>query len=222
MPDGVVWRGDAILFDMDGTVVDSTVAVDRQWRRWAARHGLDAEPLVAVAHGRRTLDTLRDMAPHLASAEEAERFDAEEASDNEGVVEVPGARVLLSSLPAERWALVTSANRALALARMGAIPLPLPRVVVSADDVRRGKPDPEGYLLAARRLEIAASRCLVFEDTPAGVAAGLAAGMAVLGIGRGSPPDLPGAMLVLPDLRSLSAVRGSPGIELRLIDGRTG
>jgi sugar-phosphatase len=198
-----VWRLDAILFDMDGTLVDSTQSVERQWRRWAPRHGLDPEAFIAVAHGRRTLDTLQELAPHLASDEEAARFDAEEAADDDGVVEVPGAAALIARLPPDRWAIVTSAQRALAAARLGTARLPVPDVLVSGEDVREGKPDPEGYLLAARALGVDAGRCLVVEDTPAGIRAGLAAGMHVLGITQTYPASALDVAVTAPDLRGV-------------------
>jgi sugar-phosphatase len=218
----LTWRCDAILFDMDGTLIDSTVAVERQWRRWALRHGLDPAPIVAVAHGRRTLDTLGVMAPHLASHEEAERFDAEEAADSEGVVAVPGALALITGLPLNRWAIVTSAKRALAEARLLSVCLPVPPVVVSADDVNRGKPDPEGYLLAAQMLGARPASCLVLEDTPAGVAAGLDAGMQVIGVARTYPAARLGAPVCVPDLRPVAATPGRAGIDVRILNGWVG
>jgi sugar-phosphatase len=198
-----VWRLDAILFDMDGTLVDSTQSVERQWRRWAPRHGLDPEAFIAVAHGRRTLDTLQELAPQLATEEEAARFDAEEAADDDGVVEVPGAAALIAQLPPDRWAIVTSAQRALAAARLATAGLPVPEVLVSGEDVREGKPHPEGYLLAARRLGVDPARCLVVEDTPAGIGAGLAAGMHVLGITQTYPANTLGLAATAPDLRGV-------------------
>jgi sugar-phosphatase len=188
---------------MDGTLVDSTKSVERQWRRWAPRHGLDPEPFIAAAHGRRTLDTLQELAPQFATEEEAARFDAEEAADDEGVVEVPGAAALLARLPRDRWAIVTSAQRALAAARLGTAGLPVPDVLVSGEDVRHGKPHPEGYLLAAHALGVDPGRCLVVEDTPAGIGAGLAAGMHVLGITQTYPASALGPVVTASDLRGV-------------------
>jgi sugar-phosphatase len=207
---------DAILFDMDGTLIDSTAVVERQWRRWARGHGLDPAPFIARAHGRRTIDTLRELAPRFATEEEAAAFDEEEAADSVGVVPVPGAGALLSLLPAGRWALVTSATKALARGRMAAAALPMPEVVVTAEDVERGKPDPAGFLLAARQMGASTSRCLVFEDTPAGIEAGRAAGMTVIAIATTYPAIVLQAARVLPDLRGVVGTGATRGIELWL------
>ena len=172
----------AILFDMDGTLVDSMAHDERQWTRWAARYGLDPQPILKISHGRRTEETIREVAPHLATEEEFARFEQEELSDREGIRAVAGAAALLSALPRGSWALVTSAPGRLAQVRMGCAGLPLPSVVVSADDVRNGKPDPEGVLLAAHLLGVKPSECLVIEDTPAGIQAALAGGMRSLGV----------------------------------------
>ncbi len=172
----------AILFDMDGTLVDSTECVIRQWRRWAERHGLDPRPILDVSHGRPTMETIQLIAPHLATAEEIQAFDTAESEDREGITAVRGAASFVSRLPSDRWAVVTSASRRLARFRLELVGLPIPTVLVSADDVRRGKPDPEPYLLAARLLGRPAQSCLVIEDAPLGVDAARAAGMQVLGI----------------------------------------
>lgn len=171
-----------ILFDMDGTLVDSTVAVESIWAAWALRHGLDVQRILAVSHGRRTVDTLRELVPHLDIESEAAELEAQEIDARDGVVEVPGAAALLRQVPTDRWAVVTSASRPLAVARLSAAGLPIPAVLVSASDVEHGKPDPEGYLLAAARLKLAPQDSLVLEDTPAGLAAGRAAGMQVLAL----------------------------------------
>jgi len=176
------FRCDALLLDMDGTLVDSTECVERQWRRWAGRHGLDVTPILRISHGRTTMETIRAVAPHLATAEEVLAFDAAEAEDSAGVRPVRGAIPFLSRLPADRWAVVTSAMRMLAQARLECAGIPIPRVLVCADDVRRGKPDPEPYLTAARWIGWPAARCLVIEDVPPGVQAAQTAGMQVLGV----------------------------------------
>jgi mannitol-1-/sugar-/sorbitol-6-phosphatase len=155
------WRCDALLLDMDGTLVDSTECVERQWRRWAERHGLELEPILKLSHGRTTLETLRVVAPHLATAEEVRAFDATEAVDSVGVRPVKGAASFVSAIPQDQWALVTSAMRMLARTRLAYAGLPIPRVLVCADDVLRGKPDPEPYLLAARLLGYSPQRCVV-------------------------------------------------------------
>lgn len=176
------FHGAAILFDMDGTLVDSMAHDERQWTRWARYHGLDPRPILTISHGRRTIETIREVAPHLATEEELARFEAEELEGREGIRAVDGAAALLSALPPRFWALVTSAPRRLAAVRMECAGLPLPAVVVSADDVHHGKPDPEGVLRAASLLHAAPAECLVIEDTPAGIQAAHAAGMRALGI----------------------------------------
>jgi len=189
MPE-IIFDCDAVLCDMDGTLVDSTASVERQWRRWAARHGLDPEPILKVAHGRRALETMREMAPHLASDADATRFDEEEAQDREGVAAIAGAAKFLADLPASRWAVVTSANRPLAIDRLATAGLAVPDILVGADEVVRGKPDPEGFLLAARLLGVSPERCLVIEDTPPGLRAGRAAGMQLLAMATTYAPAM--------------------------------
>jgi sugar-phosphatase len=176
------FHGAAILFDMDGTLVDSMAHDERQWTRWARHHGLDPQPILTISHGRRTLETMWEVAPHLATQAELARFETQEMEDREGIRAVDGAATLLRVLPPRSWALVTSAPRRLAELRMECAGLPLPAVVVSADDVLRGKPDPEGVLRAASLLDAAPGECLVIEDTPAGIQAAHAAGMRALGI----------------------------------------
>jgi HAD superfamily hydrolase (TIGR01509 family) len=172
----------AICFDMDGTLVDSAAIVERNWRRFADRHGLDADGFLDQVHGIRSSDAIALVAPWLDARAEADRLDAEEAEDVDGLRPVAGAGSLLAVLPEDGWAVVTSAGRVLAEARLRAAGLPLPRVLVCSEDTAAGKPDPDGYLIAARLLGAAADDCLVVEDVPAGVQAGLAAGMLVVGI----------------------------------------
>ncbi|MEU5426477.1 HAD-IA family hydrolase [Streptomyces olivoreticuli] len=180
---------EALLFDMDGTLVDSTVVVERTWRRFAARHGLDGEEILATSHGRRTGETVARYAPPGADvAAETARLVAEEVEDVEGVVAVPGARELLAALPPERWALVTSAGRELAERRMAAAGLVLPPVVVTADDVGEGKPSPEGYLAAAAELGVSPAATIIFEDAEAGLLAAAAAGATTVVVGAHAGP----------------------------------
>ena len=173
---------DAVLLDMDGTLVDSTECVARQWRNWAQRHGLELEPILAISHGRPTLETIQLVAPHLATAEEVHAFDEAELEDREGVTAIRGAARFVAALPDNRWAVVTSASQKLARLRLECAGLPVPRILVSVDDVKRGKPHPEPYLLAAARLGIHPERCLVIEDAKAGLDAALAAGMQMIAI----------------------------------------
>jgi len=172
----------AILFDLDGVLIDSTSCVARHWRAWAERHGLDADSILRIAHGVRNVDTMRLIAPHLAVEEEAALFAAHEVADTEGVVAVQGASSVLASLDGALWAIVTSCNTALARARLGTAQLLFPPLLITGDDVTHGKPDPEPYLLAAGRLGVAPENCVVVEDAPAGTAAGKRAGMRTIGV----------------------------------------
>jgi len=172
----------AILFDMDGTLVDSTSVVQRQWRLFAEKHGLDYAHIMRISHGRRNAETIREIAPHLATPEIFSGFDEAELHDRQGVVSVPGSTQFLNQLSIHEWAVVTSASRALARNRLSAVDLPLPNVLIGAEDVTAGKPDPEGYLAAARRLGIKRSECVVFEDTVPGLSAARSAGMPAFGI----------------------------------------
>ncbi len=175
-------RCEAILLDMDGTLVDSTECVERQWRRWAERHGLELEPILKVSHGRVTLETIQLVAPHLATEEEVRSLDVAEAEDTGGIKAVRGAVAFVSALPPDRWAVVTSAPRRLARVRLESAGIPMPRWIVCADDVSRGKPHPEPYWTAASLVGYPPQSCLAIEDARAGVEAARAAGMQVLGI----------------------------------------
>lgn len=172
----------AILFDIDGTLVDSTPVVERSWRTWATEYDVDADDVLRACHGRRTEDTVADfIGPQQRSAAVA-RLQALELADLVGVTALPGAEHLLDGLPRDRWAAVTSGERALMSARLTAAHLPIPGTMVCAEDVAVGKPSPEGYLKAAAALGFDATRCVVIEDAPAGIAAGLAAGAQVLAV----------------------------------------
>ena len=189
---------------MDGVLVDSRAVVERTCRRWAALRHVDPEAVLRIAHGRRTRDTVRLVAPHLDVADEVAWLDAAEALDFEGIVPVPGARALLDSLPPARWALVTSAGRALALRRLAAAGLPVPAVMVASEDITDGKPAPDGYTLGAKLLGVHPSSCVVFEDALPGIAAGRAAGAAVVGVCTMlAPEDLRDADVIVRDLRDV-------------------
>lgn len=181
---------DAVLFDLDGVLVDSIDCIKRHWANWAGRHGIDIDLLDRVAHGRRSIDIIRLVAPHLSAVEENDVISAAEASDTDGLREIPGADALVRSLPPDTWAVATSGSLAIATARMKRNGLPVPGVIVTADDVEAGKPDPAPYLLAAERLGVEPHRCIVFEDAPAGVEAGLAGGMQVIAITSTHSADL--------------------------------
>ena len=173
---------DVILFDLDGVLIDSTSCIVRHWQDWADRHGLDIDEIMQIAYGIRTVETIRLAAPHLDAAKEAEQFTTREVGDTAGVVAIEGADQILAALPEGTWAIVTSGSLALATARLRAAELPIPKVFVTADDVQQGKPDPEPYLVGAKRLGVAVERCVVIEDAPAGIVAGKRAGMQVIGI----------------------------------------
>ncbi|MFO1036304.1 MAG: HAD-IA family hydrolase [Geminicoccaceae bacterium] len=171
----------AFLFDMDGTVINSIAATERAWGDWARGHGLDVDRFLPTIHGIRAIDTIRSLnLPGADPLEEAAKIERAELTDMTGVVAIPGAPEFLSSLPRHRWGIVTSAPRELALLRLGAAGIPLPDVIVTAENVTNGKPAPDCYELGARRLGFAAADCLVFEDAPAGIAAGEAAGSRVM------------------------------------------
>jgi sugar-phosphatase len=174
---------------------------------------------MAAAHGVRTIETMRTVAPHLDVAAEAARFTAHEVADTEGVTDIRGARALLSSLPTDAWAIVTSAGAALAEARLRQAGLPFPPVLVSADDVTRGKPDPEPYITGARYASSPPDRCVVLEDTPAGVAAGRSAGMRVIGVCATYPREVlltAGAMVVVDRLSHLRITIGETDFRLSI------
>jgi sugar-phosphatase len=173
---------DAILFDLDGVLIDSTRCIVRHWQEWAEQHDLDLSEILRVAHGIRTIETMRHIAPHLDVESEAAQFTAHEVADTDGVVAIAGARRVLDAMPEGAWAIVTSGSSALAKARLRHAGLPIPSILVTADDVTRGKPDPEPYLIGAQRLGVAVERCVVIEDAPAGVESAHKAGMRVIGI----------------------------------------
>ena len=167
----------AFLFDMDGTVLNSIAAAERIWAAWALRHGVDVDTFLPTIHGVRAIDTINRLAlPGVDAEAEAAFITAAEIEDVEGIIEVPGAADFLKSLPANQWAIVTSAPKALALRRMAAAGIPEPLVMVTAEDVSAGKPDPAGYRLAAKRLGVEPADCLIFEDASVGILAAEAAG----------------------------------------------
>ena len=196
----------AILFDLDGVLVDSTHSVARFWKRWAAEHNVSPEEAVRVAHGRRTLEAVRLLAPHLDAVAETLRIEATEADDSGALQRVQGALELLHALPAERWAVVTSGSRYLATRRLANNGLPQPLAFVTADEVSQGKPHPEPYLKGAELLRLAPQECLVFEDSPAGIESASAAGMTAIALSTTYPmADLAHADAVIRDLSQVRA-----------------
>jgi len=172
----------AILFDLDGVLVNSAELVERTWRNWANRHSLDPETVIAAAHGRRTLETVQLVAPALSADAEVASLETNEAMSSEGIYEIDGAREILADLPPGTWAVVTSGIRSVAEFRLLYMRLPTPSVMICADEIVRGKPDPEGYLKAAAALGRSADDCIVIEDAPPGIDAAHAAGMQVIAI----------------------------------------
>ena len=171
----------AFLFDMDGTVLNSIAAAERIWATWALRHGVDVDSFLPTIHGVRAIDTINRLAlPGVDAEAEAAFITEAEIEDVEGIIEVPGAANFLKSLPANQWAIVTSAPKALALRRMAAAGIPEPLVMVTAEDVSAGKPDPAGYRLAAKRLGVEPADCLIFEDATVGILAAEAAGAGLI------------------------------------------
>jgi len=173
---------DAVLFDLDGVLITSSSCITRHWKDWADRHDLDLNQIMLVAHGLRSGDTMRLVAPHMDIEAEERQYMAMEETDHAGVTAIEGARQVLAAIPEDRWAIVTSGSNRLARGRLAYVGLPAPRVLVTAEDVKEGKPSPEPYLLGARRLGVAAEACVVIEDAPAGIQAGKGAGMRVIGV----------------------------------------
>ncbi|WP_308493155.1 HAD-IA family hydrolase [Microbacterium terrisoli] len=211
------FTADAVLLDMDGTLVDSTAVVERLWLEWAQRHDVDADEVLAVVHGRQGHESMAILLPArdpaINAAENAELLAAESA-DTDGVVAIAGAAELLAATVDAPHALVTSADERLAASRMGAAGLRMPVVRVTAEHVSRSKPDPEGFLRAATLLGVQPSRCVVFEDSETGIAAGLAAGMTVIGVGPRAAGH--GAAAVMPDLTSVQISTAGSGIRIAL------
>ncbi|WP_279462105.1 HAD-IA family hydrolase [Aeromonas dhakensis] len=209
-------RARALLLDMDGTLVHSTGEVETVWRLWCRRHRLDPEPVLAMCHGVRSREVIRTLAPQLDLAQEVALLDDLEIHHTGQAEALAGARPLLASLPVERWALVTSASQRVARHRLHSAGLPLPALLVGAEDVEHGKPDPEPYLLAAERLGLAAANCLVFEDAPAGISSALRAGCRVVQVG-GRHRLSPGISALIQDWRQVSVVGEAEGLQLTLL-----
>ena len=216
----LILRCSAVLFDLDGVLVDSEPVVVRTWNRWAERHDLDIPDLVRRAHGRRSIETVREVAPHLDAEVEVRWLEGTETSDAEGLAILPGAAELFRAIPKERRAVVTSGGRALAEFRLAAVGLASPTVLISAEDVERGKPAPDGYLLAAERLGAAPGECVVIEDTPAGIGAGRAAGATVLAVTTTFPAaELQQAHVVLASFAAVDAIVRGGELQLSITEG---
>ncbi|MFH8491427.1 HAD family hydrolase [Streptomyces longisporoflavus] len=208
-------HAEALLFDNDGTLISSMESVYRCWRRLAQEYGITAEEFERVElHGRPAAEIIADMLPAERVAEAVARIEELEVSDVAGgVVLLPGTLELLASLPAGRWAVVTSAGRRLAEARLAEVGID-PRMLISADDITRGKPDPEPFLLAAAKLGVDPARCVVFEDAPAGLTAGRAAGMTTVALATTHTAGELSADVVVKDLSAVSAQAIEGGVEI--------
>jgi sugar-phosphatase len=207
----------AFLFDMDGTILTSIVAAERVWAVWAENHGLNVEAFLPTIHGVQSVETIRRL--HLAGvdpAAEAAAITQREIEDVAGIEPIPGAAEFLSSLPADRWAVVTSAPLELARARLGAANLPLPPIMITADDIANGKPAPDCFLLAARKLGVSASQCLVFEDSQAGISSAEAAGADVVVITSTHRKAIETRHLALADFKAIDIAVNEAG-ELSLL-----
>lgn len=207
----------AALLDMDGTLVDSTAVVERLWWEWAAPHGLDQDTVLKTVHGRQGWQSMAILLPerdHAINLEENQQMLARESAETDGVVEIPGAAELLRALAPFPHAIVTSADIALMTARMGAAQLSIPELAITAERVSRSKPDPEGFLLAASTLGVDPADCIVFEDSGAGIRAGLDAGMTVIGVGPYAPSFAPAHHV--DDLRQIVIAASGDGFEVRV------
>ena len=194
-----------ILSDLDGVLVDSHASIMRSWRWWGARHGVEERVLAGIAQGRPSGEVISALLPDLDALEESRAIDLRQAEDVDDVVALPGAHELFGG--GHPVAVVTSCTIPLARARLSAAGLPVPEVLVTPERLTRGKPDPEGYLLAARELGADPADCVVFEDAPAGVQAGRAAGMHVVGITTTHDPSELGASELAPSVAAWLARR---------------
>lgn len=181
-PRSFLFDCDAILFDLDGVLVDSRQCVEKLWVDWAEHRGIDPGLVLCDLHGKRAVETVRRVAPHLDADAEAAELAETEAGLTQGLAQIPGAADLLRSIPMGDWAIATSGSRATATTRLNFGRLPFPAALVSSEDVGKGKPDPEPYLLAAKKLGVDPTRCVVVEDAPAGIQAGKAGGMRVVAV----------------------------------------
>jgi sugar-phosphatase len=211
----------ALLFDLDGVLIDSTPAVARVWHQWALDHGFIPEEVVARAHGRPSLATVRDYLPHADHDAENREVERREIADLAGVVPLPGALALLASLPPDRWTIVTSCTRRLAEVRIQAAGLPLPARMVTSTDSTHGKPHPEPYLKGVSLLGFPAAQCVVLEDAPAGIRSGKSAAAKVIALKTTAPPAAlrdAGADWILNNCADIRVISSAPNLTLTLAD----
>jgi len=214
---GTIIEARGLLFDMDGTLVDSRVVVEKIWKDWCDENSIDWHYVLPRLHGVRMIDSLKMFARPDTDIDAAfERLHTAEVEDLDGVVPIPGAPELLAALPSQAWTIVTSADTVLAEARLGAAGIVPPPLMVTGEIVAEGKPHPEGYLLGAQRLGVDPRDTLVFEDAKAGIDAGLAAGARVIAIAGDRPEDIPGNVEWVTDLTSLRVEGFAHGV-VRLV-----
>ena len=207
----------AILFDLDGVLLDSTRVVAEQYTRWAREHGIDPAEVMKAAHGVRTLEVVQRVAPHLDAVAETRKIEDREAVAD-GIVAMPGAVTLLNTIPRGRWCVVTSGTRYLATTRMRRFGIPVPDILVTADDVHHGKPDPEPYRRGAELLKANPTDCVVFEDAPAGIRSARSAGMKVISLPTTYPAsELHEADVIIAGLGSLKVSLDGAGSRGMLI-----
>lgn len=215
---GTIIEARGLLFDMDGTLVDSRVVVEKIWKAWCDENGIDWHYVLPRLHGVRMIDSLKRFAPPGTDIDAAfERLHTAEVEDLDGVVPIPGAPGLLAALPPQAWTIVTSADTALAEARLGAAGIVPPSLMVTGEIVAEGKPHPEGYLLGAERLHVDPKDTLVFEDAKAGIDAGLAAGARVIAIAGDHPEEIPANVEWVADLTSLRVDGFADGVVRLLV-----
>jgi len=216
---GAVLQAKGMLFDMDGVLVSSVASANRCWKQWAKHYGVEDWQQLVIPHGTRAEEIVHMLAPWVDVAEGLRRIEDMEIADVTDIETLPGARDLLESMSLERWAIVTSATDRLLVARLRAAGLPQPERLISANMVSRGKPDPQPYLLGAQRLGVAAAECLVFEDAPSGVRAGVAAGARVVGVLGTTPAETllaDGAIWLVESLASVQAVEQGDGLRVTI------
>jgi mannitol-1-/sugar-/sorbitol-6-phosphatase len=207
------FRCAAILFDLDGVLVDSTRSVERQWRIWSREQGIDEEKAVAIAHGVRAVEVIRTIAPHLDAEAEVAKLEGLEAADHVGVAVMPGAAELVRTIPDRSWGVVTSGRRNLATARLQLAGISIPQVMVTSGDVMNGKPHPEPYLKGAELLGVNPAECLVIEDAPAGIRSAHAGGMKVIALASTYPASALGeADAVVQKLKQIQVAPDGAGM----------
>jgi mannitol-1-/sugar-/sorbitol-6-phosphatase len=178
----MVLTASALLFDLDGVLVDSTPAIARVWFKWATEHGFEPEKTTRDAHGRPSIDVIRELLPTVDAEAENQKIEHAEIEDTDGVIPLPGALALLTSLPPRHWTIVTSCTRPLAEVRIRAAGLPVPPTIITSSDITNGKPHPEPYLAGAQALGVQAADCIVIEDVAAGIRSGKSAGARVIAV----------------------------------------